>query len=146
MRSSYIVSPSLSPTPARDSVVTAPNNDSAIESHHMSGSSACAASTSPPPFEHPCSCARSASILQHIISTNITTGETTQSEGHSRHSGHGIEKADGATPSGRASRFENAAEERKKAEEDEVLQVKFLPESVMPFTHLFLQPRIEGQT
>lgn len=55
--------------------------------------------------------------------------ETTQSEGHSRHSGHGIEKADGATPSGRASRFENAAEERKKAEEDEVLQ-----------------PRIEGQT
>jgi hypothetical protein len=116
MQSLLIVSPSVSQTPIRDSIVTAPNNGSAIESYHMTGSSTFAASTFPPPlapprFEYVCSCARSASILQHIISTNTITGvctlsqslktpfpesqETMQSEGHSRYSGHGIEKADG---------------------------------------------------
>ncbi|KAG1762513.1 hypothetical protein EDD22DRAFT_846977 [Suillus occidentalis] len=117
MQSSHIVSLSLSPTPACDSIVTAPNNGSAVESYdHKAGSSAFATSTSPSPlapplFEYPCSCARSASLSQRIISTNTTTGvyilsqslktlfpesqETIQSEGHSRYSGHGIEKADG---------------------------------------------------
>jgi hypothetical protein len=75
--------------------------------------------------------------------------ETTQSEGRSRFWGQPIKKADSVEDVCDQYRaewacIENVAEGRRKVKDEEVRQVRFLLESVVPFTHLFLQLRMES--
>ncbi|KAG2095094.1 uncharacterized protein F5147DRAFT_718740 [Suillus discolor] len=155
MQSSYVVSPSVSPTPARDSIFTTPNNGSAIESY---------LSKTYGPFKKLCyldfpASARPSAIQVSVLLSALSKHspsydlyqyqcywyahtvwealkrlfpdcyETTESEGRSCYLGIKIEKADSVEVvceqyHTQWARIENAAEERRRAKEDEVRQLR----------------------
>ncbi|KAG1785314.1 uncharacterized protein HD556DRAFT_1314347 [Suillus plorans] len=155
MQSSYIVSPSVSPTPARDSIFTTPNNGSAIESY---------LSRTYDPFKKLCyldfpASARPSAIQVSVLLSALSKHspsyhlyqyqcywyahtvwealkrlfpdchEITESGGRSRYLGIKIEKADSVEVvceqyHTQWARIENAAEERRRAKEDEVRQLR----------------------
>lgn len=155
MQSSYIVSPSVSPTPARDSIFTTPNNGSAIESY---------LSRTYDPFKKLCyldfpASARPSAIQVSVLLSALSKHspsyhlyqyqcywyahtvwealkrlfpdchEITESEGRSCYLGIKIEKADSVEVvceqyHTQWARIENAAEERRRAKEDEVRQLR----------------------
>ncbi|KAG1808862.1 uncharacterized protein BJ212DRAFT_1484718 [Suillus subaureus] len=155
MQSSYIISPSVSPTPARDSIFTTPNNGSAIETY-LTGTydrfkrlSYLDFTPSARPSAIQVSVLLSA-LSKHSPTYNLyqyqcywyahtvweslkrlfpDCHETTQSGGRSRYLGVKIEKADSLEVvceqyHTQWARIENAAEERRKAKEDEVRQLR----------------------
>ncbi|KAG2057364.1 hypothetical protein BDR06DRAFT_969540 [Suillus hirtellus] len=156
MQSSYIVSPSVSPTPARDSIFTTPNNGSAIESYlsrtYDQFKELCY-------LEFPASSARPSAIQVSVLLSALskhspsyhlyqyqcywyahTTWEAlkrlfpdcheiTKSGGRSCYLGVKIEKADSVEAvceqyHAQWARIQNAAEERRRAKEDEVRQLR----------------------
>ncbi|KAG1889665.1 uncharacterized protein F5891DRAFT_138778 [Suillus fuscotomentosus] len=156
MQSSYIVSPSVSPTPARDSIFTTPNNGSAIESYlsrtYDQFKELCY-------LDFPASSARPSAIQVSVLLSALSKHspsyhlyqyqcywyahtawealkrlfpdchEITKSGGRSCYLGVKIEKADSVEAvceqyHAQWARIQNAAEERRRAKEDEVRQLR----------------------
>ncbi|KAG1889664.1 uncharacterized protein F5891DRAFT_1282815 [Suillus fuscotomentosus] len=155
MQSSYIVSPSVSPTPAHDSIFTTSNSGSAIKSY---------LSRTYGPFKKLCyldfpASARPSAIQVSVLLSALSKQspsyhlyqyqchwyahtvwealkrlfpdchEITRSDGRSSHLGVKIEKADSVEVMCEQyhtqwARIENAAEERRRAKEDEVRQLR----------------------
>ncbi|KAG1871554.1 hypothetical protein F4604DRAFT_1770311 [Suillus subluteus] len=155
IQSSYIVSPSVSPTPARDSIFTTPNNGSAIDSYlsgtyeqfkrlsHLDFAASarpsaiqvsvllCALSNHSPTYNlYQYQCYWYAHTVWEALKRLFPDcHETTLSGGRSRYLGVKVEKADSVEVvcehyHTQWARIENAAEERRKAKEDEVRQLR----------------------
>ncbi|KAG2036839.1 hypothetical protein BDR03DRAFT_958462 [Suillus americanus] len=155
IQSSYIVSPSISPTPARDSIFTTPNNGSAIDSYlsgtydrfkrlsHLDFAASarpsaiqvsvllCALSNHSPTYNlYQYQCYWYAHTVWEALKRLFPDcRETTEREGRSRYLGVKVEKADSVGVvcehyHTQWARIENAAEERRKAKEDEVRQLR----------------------